>query len=320
MLQSSSPFPACWDFLTHGPPPPRNFRGTIHPLPPSSPLPSPCQHYRHMDIGEDEKSVSVHGSAAQTSRELELPTPEICIICLDRITEKATASPCQHDQFDFACLGTWLQQQQICPLCKTSVAFVTYCPVGAYRSEVFQLPSQLLPSLPQKEIGRRQEHHRNRRLEQSEVASQKTLAAIAVRRRIYEQKLYSLRVGTGLVSGYRNITPEVFLTDRGLQSRARQWIRRELMVFDFLDSETPSYANPDRKATNREYLLEYVIAILKAIDLRGSSGQAEGLVKDYLGGQHAMLFLHELESWLRSPCRLIEDWDRHVQYSDNAAP
>lgn len=97
-------------------------------------------------------------------------------------------------------------------------------------------------------------------------------------------------------------------------TKARTWIRRELSVFDFLNPDSQSFGHSDRTATNTEYLLEYVIAILKALDIKGSAGQAELLLRDYLGSSDARLFLHELESWLRSPFESLKDWDNAVQY------
>jgi len=86
-------------------------------------------------------------------------------------------------------------------------------------------------------------------------------------------------------------------------------------VFEFLrsnHSRTPG----DIRATNTEYLLEFIIAILKAVDIKDSSGQAEELVKEFLGRDNARLFLHELEAWLRSPYIDLKDWDREVQYRE----
>ena len=41
-----------------------------------------------------------------------------CVICLDSISERAIASPCTHDSFDFLCLISWLQERSSCPLCQ----------------------------------------------------------------------------------------------------------------------------------------------------------------------------------------------------------
>ena len=40
-----------------------------------------------------------------------------CVICLDCISERAVALPCRHENFDFLCLLSWLQEQITCPLC-----------------------------------------------------------------------------------------------------------------------------------------------------------------------------------------------------------
>ncbi len=98
-------------------------------------------------------------------------------------------------------------------------------------------------------------------------------------------------------------------------------------MFDFLDPSSPAFTSvgtmayrngsielPRRKATNREFLLGYVIAVVQSIPLKGSEGQAETLLAEYLGVGNARLFLHELESWLRSPYERLGEWDQRVQY------
>ncbi|KAK4154297.1 hypothetical protein C8A00DRAFT_14564 [Chaetomidium leptoderma] len=167
--------------------------------------------------------------------------------------------------------------------------------------------------------------------------------AIQRRRHIYRHQLYSLHIGSNRISQYRPPpTPIQFSSTPHLISRARLWIRRELQVFSFLSdpdpdtttdptsssSSTPTPArnmntNPTkddqihrRRTNNAEFLLEYIIAILKTVDVQGSTGQAETMLSDFLGREHARLFLHELRSWLRSPAASLAAWDRDVQYSD----
>lgn len=150
---------------------------------------------------------------------------------------------------------------------------------------------------------------------------------IAARRNVYRYQLYSLRVGSNRLSQYTEVTPDHFNRDETLLSRARKWIRRELQVFSFLapasegepqgQGQVPRAGRQrleERRANNAEFLLEYVIAILRTIDIKGSSGQAEELLRDFIGRENARLFLHELLAWLRSPYTSLEDWDRHVQY------
>lgn len=146
-----------------------------------------------------------------------------------------------------------------------------------------------------------------------------------MRRNVYRNQLYSLRVGSNRLSQYAEVTPEQFNHDETLVSRARKWIRRELQVFAFLnpgeeEGPTSGPARPgpqrleERRANNAEFLLEYVIAILRTVDIKGSAGQAEELLRDFIGRDNARLFLHELLAWLRSPYTSLQDWDRHVQY------
>jgi hypothetical protein len=158
---------------------------------------------------------------------------------------------------------------------------------------------------------------------------------LARRRHVYRNQLFSLRVGSNRLSQYRELTPQLFNRDENLVSRARKWIRRELQVFKFLnpdgteargDEEQPG-GRPrpgeqrlqNRRANNAEFLLEYVIAILRTVDIKGSAGQAEELLQEFIGRANARLFLHEMNSWLRSPYNSLQDWDRHVQYHDTTS-
>jgi hypothetical protein len=92
-----------------------------------------------------------------------------------------------------------------------------------------------------------------------------------------------------------------------LQSKARTFIRRELRVFAFLYAEDPS---------NAEFLLSYTVAILKKVDIKASNAHAEDLLQEYLGRGNARLFLHELNTWMRSPYQKLKDWDENVQYEE----
>lgn len=44
--------------------------------------------------------------------------PSSCVICLENVSERAISIPCKHDNFDFLCLISWLQERNTCPLCK----------------------------------------------------------------------------------------------------------------------------------------------------------------------------------------------------------
>lgn len=137
-------------------------------------------------------------------------------------------------------------------------------------------------------------------------------AALLRRKDIYRLRLYSLHVGTNRLSRFRDLTPQLFVQDQELVSRAKKWLRRELQVFQFLNPGGIGEEGIARKGDNAEFLLEYTVAILKTVDVKGS--QAEDMLKEFLGRETTCLFLHELKAWLRSPYASLEDYDRHVQY------
>ena len=85
-------------------------------------------------------------------------------------------------------------------------------------------------------------------------------------------------------------------------------------MFEFLRTDGHEEEGINRRANNAEFLLEYIVAILKTVDVKGSGGQAEDMLQEFLGRDNTKLFLHELRAWLRSPYSSLEDWDRHVQY------
>ncbi len=68
-------------------------------------------------------------------------------------------------------------------------------------------------------------------------------------------------------------------------------------------------------------MLEYIVTILKSMDMQGSDGQAEETIREFLGRDYTRLLLHELRAWLRSPCQSLSEWDRMVQYrGENLVP
>lgn len=239
---------------------------------------------------------------------------DTCVICLERISERAVAVPCNHLNFDFLCLVSWLQENPSCPLCKAKLTHVEYDWRSPEDHKTYQVPDpatapQKASSAPPPPPTGRWQRLRVPRRQNQRFAPYRPAtpdSALARRRRVYAQKLYSAHVGTNRISQYRNFTPETFSTSPQLQSRARRFIRRELQVFPFLYSSGHA---------NAEFLLEYVIAILKRLEPKDSSGAAEELMQEFLGRENARLFLHELEQWLRSPYENLEDWDRHVQYA-----
>lgn len=251
---------------------------------------------------------------------------DICVICLEPVTEKAQAQPCQHSQFDFICLSSWLQERSSCPLCNTEVSTIHYgfSEDGGHKEYAVKSTSRSASATPSEDSSHPRTTTRYTRPRRPYIPQfiMQPDSAVERRRRVYRDNLYSLHIGSNRISGYRGFIPASFAQSPDLQSRARKWIRRELRVFEYLypalstfsPSTTTTTAQPDRRATNAEFLLEYIIALLKTVDIQGPTGQAVEMLKEFLGREHATLFLHELGQWLRSPYEKVEEWDRNVQY------
>ncbi|KAE8450021.1 hypothetical protein EG329_007160 [Mollisiaceae sp. DMI_Dod_QoI] len=254
-----------------------------------------------------------------------------CVICLERISEPATAQPCQHSSFDFLCLISWLQERSSCPLCKTDVTTVHYDFGLENTYKIYEVTSTKAEASTSTRPQQSFDHSARReyrprgyysRWRDREWGHERVLPtadeALLKRREVYRNQLYSLHVGSNRVSRFKDLTPAMFTRDAELVSRARKWIRRELQVFSFLSPDSSSSGSSgDRRANNAEFLLEYIVAILKTVDVQGSTGQAEEMLKDFLGRENTRLFLHELRAWLRSPYTSLEDWDRNVQYNES---
>ncbi|KAL2171766.1 hypothetical protein VTG60DRAFT_1764 [Thermothelomyces hinnuleus] len=271
---------------------------------------------------------------------------DCCVICLDAISDPCAALPCGHAHFDFLCLVSWLQEHPNCPLCKANVYKVRYA--DDQKAEAFYR----VPNAPRSRndgggaqnstnsldatIRRRRFTSQSGLLRERERRPPRPPPtvdeAIQRRRDVYRHQLYSLHIGSNRISRYRpHPTPAQFASTPHLVSRARLWIRRELQVFSFLSYSSSSSSNDEpglastanstnredrRRRNNAEFLLEYIIAILKTVDIQGSAGQAEAMLADFLGRDHARLFLHELRNWLRSPAVGLAAWDREVQYPE----
>lgn len=259
------------------------------------------------------------GAATRTETKSKDVSPEACTICLEPITERAVATPCNHLTFDFLCLVSWLQERATCPLCKAAVTEVQYDWRSPDDFKTYRVPDPEATAAsgrrPTEGFRRRRQYGLRR-----QVGTQRPRAgpaapatsedpALEQRRRVYRDRTYSLHVGANRISQYRDFTHETFASSPDLQSRARTFLRRELRVFTFLDNA----AAP--RGGNRDFLIEYIVAILRTNELKGANGHAEDLLADFVGRGNARLLLHELEAWLRSPYTALENWDRNVQYA-----
>ncbi|GAP85039.1 putative ring finger domain protein [Rosellinia necatrix] len=266
------------------------------------------------------------GESIGESTSEQRPNELCCVICLDTITEPCEARPCKHRNFDYLCLLNWLERLSKCPLCKCDIHEVVhdFDHDGNGTNRVYLVPQvansaprneqlRARPDTPSWAAGRpdRRWHEHARRPPVTRDG------AVIRRQQIYRDRLYSLHVGSNPTSRYRDITPALFESEPDLVSRARAWLRRELQVFGFLRTPSGPQSSEDaitrRRANNAEFLLEYIIAILKTVDIQGSQGAAEDMLSEFLGRENTKLLLHELRNFLRSPWS-IEVWDCKVQY------
>lgn len=275
-----------------------------------------------------QKTIAEVDELRTTTNGTDQPADFCCVICLDVVSETCEAHPCGHKHFDYLCLLSWLEQQPRCPLCKSVVREVAYGFTEAAgdvaKLRIYTVPPPKAPANNQAQASASNANRANRRRRQWAPRSTPTQDdAITRRRNVYRLQMYSLHVGsnrrTARYRSHRDLTPQLFESDTELVSRARAWLRRELQVFEFLQTPVASTAQSSgdamtrRRANNAEFLLEYIIAILKTVDMQGSQGQAEGMLTDFLGRDNARLLLHELRSFLKSSSS-IEAWDREVQY------
>ena len=292
-----------------------------------------------MDEAAEIRQTVLNSTLDQLKHGNEGDNIDPCVICLEPVSERAIANPCNHYSFDFLCLVSWLQERPTCPLCtyhliffkgraahancnigKTEVRFVEY----DWQSPTDFKTYHLVPHPEPKQAGSltptyspnntyRERTWRPRR-QRPQRPPTRPDSALLRRRQIYRDQTYSSHVGSNRLSRFQDLTPETFSRDEELISRGRKWIRRELQVFEFLSSTGHEEEGVSRRANNAEFLLEYIIAILKTVDIKGSGGQAEDMLQEFLGRDNTRLFLHELRAWLRSPYTSLEDWDCHVQY------
>ncbi|GAB0139130.1 hypothetical protein EsDP_00007345 [Epichloe bromicola] len=294
---------------------------------------------------DDIRKRVLQNTLEEVAARQEDATADCCVICLDIVTEPCEALPCGHRNFDYICVSNWLFERPQCPLCKARVVKVVHGPKDAPVTTFFDQKkaaatssSTTAANSPPTRSFYTADYARRARLncprsgprrfwEQGRRAAVSDV--IANRRSVYRHQRYSKHVGSNRLSCYRELTSHMFCTDTELVSRARMWIRRELRVFSFLSPSDGDESNSQlegssasmteaqrRRANNAEFLLEYVVAILKSVDIMGSGGQAEEMLSDFLGRDNTRLFLHELRAWLRSPFTKLEDWDRAVQYED----
>ena len=75
---------------------------------------------------EDERPQILQNTLQQISSMATGANLKCCVICLDDVVEQCEALPCRHNDFDYLCLITWLENCPTCPLCKSDVSEVRY--------------------------------------------------------------------------------------------------------------------------------------------------------------------------------------------------
>lgn len=280
-----------------------------------------------------------------------LAATDRCVVCQDDVTDPSETTPCLHRQGCWECILQVMHTFGRCAYCRQPMHSLVRLSTRETVYNQGSHPTKYEPPIyddddvygsEQEERPRpRRPRRRNPRVRDDEDGSSRALRrAVARRRSVYTHARFSQHIGSNRHSGYREITPALVLREPALVSRARMWLRRELLVFSFLHPDTAKHRpspppapseQPGRgrrrgrmaarlRSQNAEFLLEYVVAILKTVDLMGSAGQAENMVAEYLGRDTARLFLHELRAWLRSPYTSLDEWDRAVQYEEEVRP
>nr|POE93201.1 putative ring finger protein c16g5.03 [Quercus suber] len=257
---------------------------------------------------DDFKTTGATSRAPTGSRSSS--SPDVCTICLQPITERAVAGPCNHLAFDFICLASWLQDHDTCPLCKAPVATVQYdwrSPTDYQTFHVRHVGGKTNASPTSRMRSSLQDTRVINVVETTSVAAADP--SLGFRRQIYRDRLYAMHIGENSLSRFADFLPHDFAASTELQSRARTFLRRELLVFAFLDRD------PAMRISGRQYLVEYIVAVLKIHHPKGADGQAQELLVQSLGRANATHLLHELTSWLRSPFTRLMDWDEVIQYN-----
>ncbi|CAD6890847.1 unnamed protein product [Tilletia laevis] len=274
-------------------------------------------------------SAAVERQGKEEEEDLDAQSATLCIICLtDRALDQTLLPACSHSQYCFLCIVGWATLPRpshasssssvpSCPLCKT--------PIGPYVLHHLRAKDDA-KLWRRRGRGRRTPSSQQQRHEEDPDDSlERTLA---FRRRLYTHLSGSGRGdSTAPTVGVSNWSPAV------LQSRALAFLRRELLLFPHLhalDSEPPQQhdVQPGRrretssKTPSLSFVTTYIFSLLQTLDLRSET--MTRLLAEFLCPQGsstsasaptsistvAELFAHELASWLRSPYRRLEHWDR----------
>ncbi|KAG8786835.1 hypothetical protein FRC15_010575 [Serendipita sp. 397] len=154
-------------------------------------------------------------------------------------------------------------------------------------------------------------YQRASQIRRDEVQRRDELHAMITRRKfIYQNVLYAKHVASNKYTRYApHPTPAQVAVSIDLQRKAAAFLRRELQVWSNLDVE---------------FLTNYIVMMIKVVDLRTEGGIK--ILSDLLDPgiryteegrkPNTEHLAHELYSYLRSPFKSIESYDRAVQYGE----
>ncbi|KAH7108528.1 hypothetical protein BKA62DRAFT_24870 [Auriculariales sp. MPI-PUGE-AT-0066] len=245
---------------------------------------------------------------------------EHCIICLQDIVDRTTLPNCAHERFCFECVVVWTEQSRKCPLCQQAMGAYLVHNARSLGSTKYFLPPLRSPPLPDRSAASSSQTV-NRTIRQSRMrvwgqveerrrddAEERSLAK---RKWVYEHDLYAKHVASNSHTKFRPYpTPAQLSAQEDLVRRTTVFVRRELRVWDNIDID---------------FVATFVVSVIKSIDIRAEASVK--LLSEFLdAGQQPYLagnryrnsehFAHEIYSYIRSPFRDLNIYDRYVQYDD----
>ncbi|KAE8216694.1 hypothetical protein CF327_g164 [Tilletia walkeri] len=231
-----------------------------------------------------------------------------------------------------------------CPLCKTPIGpYVLHHLRGQHDASKYYLRPPLSPTHSNAHITESRRRGRRPQRPSREDPEDSLERTLAFRRRIYSHLVFSKHIASNRYTRWKPLPPpSAFRPESGnardgigtstttptvgvsnwspavLQSRALAFLRRELLLFPHLNAlGSVQDGGQERqtvcKSPSLSFVTTYIFSLLQTLDLRSETMTrllAEFLCPQSSASPVAELFAHELASWLRSPYRQLEQWDR----------
>ena len=103
----------------------------------------------YMEHEPDVRRHALHSTLENIGGQSDRDSINSCVICLDPVSEKAVANPCQHDSFDFICLVSWLQENPTCPLCVYHIVWTKQLMLTVTQVKATSAPLIIIGAHPQ---------------------------------------------------------------------------------------------------------------------------------------------------------------------------